>query len=60
MDWSGTGYRTAIYNRQRFVYPNSVIADPANPGKYTTNTTCGLLKMVMVTMVFGQMVLTGM
>lgn len=38
MDWSGTGYRTAIYNRQRFVYPNSVIADPANPGKYVTNT----------------------
>jgi len=38
MDWSGTGYRTGIYNRQRFVYPNSVIADPANPGKYTANT----------------------
>ena len=37
MDWSGTGYRTAVYNRQRFVYPNSVIADPANPGKYITN-----------------------
>ena len=38
MDWSGTGYRTAVYNRQRFVYPNSVIADPANPGKYIPNT----------------------
>jgi outer membrane receptor protein involved in Fe transport len=38
MDWSGTGYRTAVYNRQRFVYPNSVIADPANPGKYISNT----------------------
>ena len=38
MDWSGTGYRTAIYNRQRFVYPNSVIEDPANPGKYIVNT----------------------
>lgn len=38
LDWSGTGYRTAIYNRQRFVFPNSVIADPANAGKYITNT----------------------
>jgi TonB-linked SusC/RagA family outer membrane protein len=38
MDWSGTGYRTGIYNRDRFVYPNSVIADPANPGKYLPNT----------------------
>lgn len=38
MDWSGTGYRTAIYDRQRFVYPNSVIEDPANPGKYIPNT----------------------
>ncbi|MDR6570103.1 SusC/RagA family TonB-linked outer membrane protein [Chitinophaga ginsengisegetis] len=38
MDWSGTGYRTAIYNRERFVFPNSVVADPANPGKYITNT----------------------
>jgi TonB-linked SusC/RagA family outer membrane protein len=38
MDWSGTGYRTAVYDRQRFVYPNSVIADAANPGKYIPNT----------------------
>ncbi len=38
MDWSGTGYRTALFNRERFVFPNSVIADPANPGKYITNT----------------------
>ncbi len=38
MDWSGTGYRTATYNRQRFVFPNSVIEDPANPGKYIANT----------------------
>lgn len=38
MDWSGTGWRTAIYDRKRFVYPNSVIADPANPGKYVKNT----------------------
>jgi outer membrane receptor protein involved in Fe transport len=38
LDWSGTGYRTALYNRQRFVFPNSVIADPGNAGKYMTNT----------------------
>ena len=38
MDWSGTGYRTGIYNRERFVFPNSVIEDPANPGKYVENT----------------------
>jgi TonB-linked SusC/RagA family outer membrane protein len=38
MDWSGTGYRTGIFNRDRFVFPNSVIADPANPGKYIANT----------------------
>jgi TonB-linked SusC/RagA family outer membrane protein len=38
MDWSGTGYRTAVFNRQRFVYPNSVIEDPTTPGKYIVNT----------------------
>jgi TonB-linked SusC/RagA family outer membrane protein len=38
LDWAGTGYRTAEYNRQRFVYPNSVIEDPSNPGKYIANT----------------------
>jgi hypothetical protein len=38
LDWSGTGYRTAVYNRQRFVFPNSVIADPNNAGKYMPNT----------------------
>ncbi len=38
LDWSGTGYRTAVYDRQRFVFPNSVIEDPANPGKYIPNT----------------------
>jgi TonB-linked SusC/RagA family outer membrane protein len=38
MDWSGTSYRTAIFDRQRFVFPNSVIADPNNPGKYIKNT----------------------
>jgi hypothetical protein len=38
LDWSGTGYRTGVYNRQRFVFPNSVIADPNNSGKYIPNT----------------------
>jgi TonB-linked SusC/RagA family outer membrane protein len=36
MDWSGTGYRTAIYDRQRFVFPNSVYLDAS--GKYVENT----------------------
>jgi TonB-linked SusC/RagA family outer membrane protein len=35
LDWSGQGYRTAVYNRQRFVFPNSVIWDGS---KYVTNT----------------------
>ncbi|MEI7757988.1 MAG: SusC/RagA family TonB-linked outer membrane protein [Bacteroidota bacterium] len=42
MDWSGTGYRTAIYDRQRFVFPNSVIADPVNAGKFVTNTNISI------------------
>lgn len=42
MDWSGTGWRTAMYDRKRFVFPNSVIADPANPGKYLTNTNIAI------------------
>ncbi|MGZ5252985.1 MAG: SusC/RagA family TonB-linked outer membrane protein [Flavitalea sp.] len=35
MDWSGTGYRTAMYNRERFVFPNSVYWDG---NKYVENT----------------------
>ncbi len=35
MDWSGTGYRTALYNRERFVFPNSVYWDGS---KYVENT----------------------
>ncbi|MFM2440011.1 MAG: hypothetical protein RLZ16_1010, partial [Bacteroidota bacterium] len=38
MDWSGTGWRTGLYDRKRFVFPNSVIADPNNAGKYVKNT----------------------
>lgn len=37
-DFSGAGINTAAYNRDRFVIPNSVIEDPANPGKYIPNT----------------------
>ncbi len=36
LDWSGQGYRTAVYNRQRFVFPNSVYDD--GTGKYVPNT----------------------
>lgn len=38
-DWSGTSIRTVAFNRQRFIFPNSVIEDPAHPGQYTKNTT---------------------
>ena len=42
MDWSGTGIRTAAYDRQSFVYPNSVIEDAAHPGTYITNTSVAI------------------
>ena len=38
LDWSGTGYRTAAFNRDRFVFPNSVYEDPNKPGTYIKNT----------------------
>ena len=38
LDWAGTGYRTAVYDRQSFVYPNSVYEDPSKPGTYLPNT----------------------
>lgn len=37
LDWSGTGYRTAAFNRDRFVFPNSVYEDPNKPGTYIKN-----------------------
>jgi TonB-linked SusC/RagA family outer membrane protein len=37
LDWSGTGYRTGVFNRQRFVFPNSVYEDPNKPGTYIPN-----------------------
>lgn len=43
MDWSGTGYRTAIYNRERFVFPNSVInTGTADNPVYVKNTNVTL------------------
>jgi len=38
LDWSGTGYRTTAFNRERFVFPNSVYEDPNKPGTYIKNT----------------------
>lgn len=37
-DFSGGGQATVAFNRERFVFPNSAIPDPANPGKYVANT----------------------
>jgi hypothetical protein len=42
LDWAGTGYRTAVYNRESFVYPNSVYEDPGKPGTYITNTSVAI------------------
>ena len=42
LDWSGTGYRTAVYNRESFVFPNSVYEDPSKPGTYITNTNVAI------------------
>ncbi|RFM30545.1 SusC/RagA family TonB-linked outer membrane protein [Deminuibacter soli] len=36
LDWAGTGIRTAAFNRERFVFPNSVYMDGS--GKYVANT----------------------
>jgi TonB-linked SusC/RagA family outer membrane protein len=38
-DWAGEGIRTTAFNRQRFVFPNSVYEDPNKPGAYITNKT---------------------
>ena len=42
LDWSGTGARTAVYHRESFIYPNSVIADPNKPGAYIKNTSVSI------------------
>jgi TonB-linked SusC/RagA family outer membrane protein len=43
VDWAGTGIRTTIFNRGRFVFPNSVYEDPAHPGTYIKNTNVSLV-----------------
>jgi len=42
LDWAGTGYRTAVYNRKSFIFPNSVYADPNKAGAYIKNTTVSI------------------
>ncbi|UOE49672.1 SusC/RagA family TonB-linked outer membrane protein [Mucilaginibacter sp. SMC90] len=42
MAWTGVGAATATNHRERYVLPNSSIADPANPGKYIANTNVTL------------------
>jgi hypothetical protein len=39
-DWSGTGYRTALYERAGFIFPNSVIKN--EDGSYTPNTSVAI------------------
>ncbi|PZR20293.1 MAG: SusC/RagA family TonB-linked outer membrane protein [Flavobacterium psychrophilum] len=40
MDWSGTSARTAYYNRQSFIFPNSVYM--ASDGSYVENTSVAI------------------
>lgn len=40
MDWAGTGYRTAVYDRKSFIFPNSVIA--VGDGTYVENTAVAI------------------
>lgn len=39
LDFTGGSARSAYYNRERFVFPNSSYEDPDNPGKYIENTS---------------------
>ncbi|GAO45595.1 SusC/RagA family TonB-linked outer membrane protein [Flavihumibacter petaseus] len=38
-DWAGVSYRTGVFDRNRFVFPNSSYEDPNKPGTYIKNTT---------------------
>lgn len=38
-DFSGAGIRTAWFNRDRFVFPNSAYEDPENPGTFINNSS---------------------
>ncbi|TDH21309.1 SusC/RagA family TonB-linked outer membrane protein [Segetibacter sp. 3557_3] len=37
-DFSGSSYNSTVFNRDRFVMPNSSYEDPANKGTYVANT----------------------
>lgn len=39
LDFTGASARSAYYNRERFVFPNSSYEDPDNPGNYIENTS---------------------
>jgi hypothetical protein len=39
MDFSGSSSRTTMYNRDRFVFPNSSYEDPSRPGTYLPNNS---------------------
>jgi len=38
MDFGGQGLNTVLFDRERFVFPNSSYEDPSTPGKYIANT----------------------
>jgi hypothetical protein len=40
LDWSGTGYRTAVYDRKSFIFPNSVYKDES--GNYVENKSVAI------------------
>ena len=40
LDWSGTGYRTAVYDRKSFIFPNSVYMDES--GNYVENKSVAI------------------
>ena len=42
-DFSGSGARTAFYNRERFVFPNSSYLDPAGSGNYIANNNISIV-----------------
>ncbi len=41
LDWSGAGYRNAVYDRKSFVFPNSVIQNA--DGTFTDNKTVAIV-----------------
>jgi hypothetical protein len=41
LDWSGTSYRSGLYNRQSFVFPNSVLQNP--DGSFSQNKSVAIM-----------------